>query len=43
MNWRCLIGFHKWVRLGGASNVGSGKFKITLVCEICRKTDSIIK
>ena len=43
MNWKCFFGFHKWTRLGGASNVGEGKFRIRLICEKCKKVKEIIK
>jgi len=43
MNIKCLFGFHKWKRYGGAENMGDGKFKIRLICEKCGKIKEIIK
>ncbi len=43
MNWKCFFGIHKWSKFGGVSNVGDGKFKITLVCDECKKVKIIIK
>lgn len=34
---KCLLGFHKWQKYGGPTNVGGGKFKQTYVCERCKK------
>jgi len=43
MNLSCLFGRHKWEKMGGAENVGSGKFRIRLVCKKCNKIKEVIK
>lgn len=40
---KCLIGLHEYEKLGGASNVGGGKFKFRYVCKKCKKIKTIIK
>jgi len=42
MNLKCLLGFHRWSKLGGPRNVGDGKFKQSFVCTVCSKTKSMI-
>ncbi len=37
MNLKCLFGFHKWKKYGGAENMGDGKFRVRLICERCKK------
>jgi hypothetical protein len=42
MNLKCLIGFHKWAKLGGPQNYGGGKFAQSYVCMVCRKTKKAV-
>lgn len=37
MGLKCALGFHKWKKFGGPSNIGGGKFEQKLVCEKCKK------
>ncbi len=37
MNAKCLLGFHKWQKYGGPSNVGGGKFEQKFKCSKCGK------
>jgi hypothetical protein len=43
INWNCLIGKHKWTRIGGAINIGDGLFKIIVKCKMCNKIKELIK
>ena len=42
MKLKCLIGLHRWSKLGGPHNVGGGKFKQSLICVECKKTKQMI-
>lgn len=42
MNWKCLLGQHKWSKVGGASNMGHGKFRVRARCVKCGKHKDFI-
>ncbi len=42
MNLKCLFGFHRWQKVGGATNIGHGKFRLQVVCSECGKRKFII-
>jgi len=41
MGLKCILG-HKWVPLGGAQNVGNGKFRKRLKCRKCGAIKEVI-
>jgi len=43
MNVKCILGFHKWQKFGGPSNVGGGKFEQRYKCEKCGKIKYVRK
>lgn len=43
MNWKCLFGFHEWIKFMGPQNYGEGKFMQKYKCEKCGKIKKIIK
>ena len=40
MNFKCLIGKHQRIKLGGTRNVGGGKFEQRYKCNRCLKIKS---
>lgn len=41
MGFKCIFG-HKWQKLGGPSNVGSGRFKQMYKCAVCGKVKEVV-
>jgi hypothetical protein len=37
MNFQCVIGFHKWITLGGPNRLDEVKFEQKYKCERCFK------
>jgi len=37
MGFKCLFKGHKWVKIGGPTNIGGGKFRQELKCTLCGK------
>jgi hypothetical protein len=42
MGLKCLFG-HRWEKLGGCENVGSGNFLQKYICKKCRKIKKVMK
>jgi hypothetical protein len=38
MNWKCLFKGHLWIKVGGPSHIGDGKFRQFMRCSRCKKT-----
>ena len=43
MNWKCLFGFHKWIKFMGNNNIGNGKFLQRYKCINCNKIKKVVK
>ena len=41
MNFKCILGLHKWTKLGGPRNVGGGTFEQRYKCTQCYKVKTI--
>lgn len=39
----CTLGFHKWLKVGGAQTVGSGRFKSRYTCSVCNRFKTVIR
>lgn len=42
MNWKCLLGVHKFSKYMGPENYGDGKFRQNYICSGCRKIKSVV-
>jgi len=42
MNWKCIFGFHRWIKFMGPQNWGGGKFMQRYKCERCGKIKKVM-